>query len=366
MAEFYQYGGSNGGSYASYFTCKLSVWEISYDINSNSSNVGYRLELISGSSGRFSGLTASYTVCLDSQGSPQYVAQGSGTYSSQSYNSAQTICEGSTTIYHNNDGSKNIGCWANLDFQSHTYSPGDFSPSGYMDLTTIPRYASFNGHRINSTSLNSVQVAYNSNKSLVAAESSLNEGSWQPLTIKSGTWNASNNTVIYEISNLTPNTSYTIETRIAHVSGLWTYSGKIMFATKDIIRITNSLSSDFGQDVNINFSNLENGTGKLTVKIGDIEICTRDNLTSSYVLSFTKEELSKMVKCIKNETTEITYIVTTDGKYTATVKAILTLKANIYLKVNDIWVKSKIYKKNGQWKLTKLFYKVEGTWRNTK
>ncbi len=53
MAEFYQYGGANGGTYASHFSCRLSVWENSYDINSNSSNVGYRLELISGSSGRF-------------------------------------------------------------------------------------------------------------------------------------------------------------------------------------------------------------------------------------------------------------------------------------------------------------------------
>ncbi len=123
MAEFYQYGGNNGGTYASHFSCRLSVWENSYDINSNSSNVGYRLELISGSSGRFSGLRASYTVCLDSQGSPQYVAQASGTYSSQSYNTAQTICEGTTTIYHNADGTKNIGCWGNLDFQDHTYSP---------------------------------------------------------------------------------------------------------------------------------------------------------------------------------------------------------------------------------------------------
>lgn len=138
MAEFIQYGGSNGGSYASHFSCKLSVWENSYDVSSNSSNVGYRLELISGSSGRFSGLTASYTVCIDSQGTPQY-NQGNGTYSSQSYNTAQTICEGTFTVYHNADGSKNIGCWASLDFQSHSYSPGDFGPSGYMDLTHIPR-----------------------------------------------------------------------------------------------------------------------------------------------------------------------------------------------------------------------------------
>lgn len=366
MAEFYQYGGANGGTYASHFSCRLSVWENSYDINSNSSNVGYRLELISGSSGRFSDLTANFTVCLDSQGSPQYVAQGSGRYTSQSYNSAQTICEGTTTIYHNADGTKNIGCWASLDFQSHTYSPGDFSPSGYMDLTTIPRYADFVGHRLNAVELESVEVAYHSNKNLVSAESSLNGGSWRPLTIKSGQWNVANNTVVYTVDHLNPNTNYTIETRIAHVNGLWRYGGQLSFKTKDIVRIANNLNSDFGQNVNINFSNLANGTAKLTVKIENNEICTRENLTSNYVLAFTKEELSKMVKLLKNETTEITYIVTTNNKYTSTTKAIITLKANIYKKKNGKWVKAKLYKKNNNWKLTKLFFKVNGRWRNTK
>lgn len=136
MAEFIQKGGTNGGSYAKYFTGKLSVWENWYDIASNSSNVGYKLELISGSSGRFSGYGANYSVTIDGS----IVASGHGSYSSQSYNTAQTIAEGTITIYHNPDGSKkNMACSAVLDFASGAYSPGDFTPSGTMDLTTIPR-----------------------------------------------------------------------------------------------------------------------------------------------------------------------------------------------------------------------------------
>ena len=73
-----------------------------------------------------------------------------------------------------------------------------------------------------------------------------------------------------------------------------------------------------------------------------------------------------MIKLLKNETTEVTYTVITNNKYTATVKAIVTLKANIYKKKNGKWVKAKIYKKNENWKLTKLFFKVNGAWRNTK
>lgn len=366
MAEFLQNGGTNGGQFARYFSAKLSVWEISYDINSNSSLVGYKLELISGSSGRFSDLTANYTVCIDSQGNPQYPASGSGRYSSQTYNTAQTICEGTVTVYHNNDGSKNIGCWASLDFQNHTYSPGDFSPSGYMDLTTIPRYADFNGHRIDSNSLESVRVAYNSNKNLVAAESSLNGGAWQPLNVISGSWNQANNTVIYEVKNLTANTSYNIETRIAHVSGLWRYSGRLSFKTKDYIRISSVTNINFGENVKINFANISNGTGILIVKIGNTEICSRNDLTANYTLIFSKEELSKIVNLLKDETTEITYIVTSNNKYTHSVKGIITLKSNVYFKKNGLWIKAKIYIKNTSWKLTKTFYKVNGKWRNTK
>ena len=226
-----------------------------------------------------------------------------------------------------------------------------------MDLSTIPRYADFNGHRINATDLESVEVAYNSNKSLCAVDNCY---------VKSGSWSDPNNTVIYCVSNLTANTNYTIETRIAHVNGLWKYGGQLSFKTTDIVRITNNLNSSFGENVTINFSNLANRTAKLTVKVANTEICTRENLTSNYTLSFTQVELSKMIKLLKDETTEITYIVTTNNKYTASTKAIITLKANIYKKKNSKWVKSKLYKKNSNWKLTKLFYKVNGKWRNTK
>lgn len=130
MADFIKNGGTNGGTYAKYFSCKLSVWEISYDIVSNTSNVGYRLELISGSSGRFSNLSANYSVTINGS----VVNGGSNRYSSQSYNTSQTICEGTTTISHNDDGTKTIYCSAVLDFESHTYSPRRFYNIWVFDI----------------------------------------------------------------------------------------------------------------------------------------------------------------------------------------------------------------------------------------
>ncbi len=138
MADFIQNGGTNGGSYASHFSGILSVWENSYDVGNNTSNIGYRLQLKSGSSGRFSDLTASYSVTINGT----TIKSGNGRYSSQSYNTTQTICEGTMTITHNDDGSKTIACSAVLDFQTNSYSPGDFTPSGTLTLTTIPRASS--------------------------------------------------------------------------------------------------------------------------------------------------------------------------------------------------------------------------------
>lgn len=137
--DFIQSGGTSGGTYAKYYTGKLSVWENSYDIASNTSNVGYRLQLLSGSSGQFGGLNASYSININGQ----QVKSGSGQYS-LGHNGTITFAEGTTTIQHNDDGKKSISCSAVIDFQSHSVSPGDFTPNGTLTLSTIPRTSTIN------------------------------------------------------------------------------------------------------------------------------------------------------------------------------------------------------------------------------
>lgn len=155
MAVVSKTGGTNGGQYASKFTGRLTVTEGDYVIVSNSSPCYYKLELISGSSGRFSGYGASYSVSIDGI----VRNSGSGTYSSQSYNTAQTICEGTVWIEHNADGTKkNMAISAVLDFASGTYSPGDFNLSGTMDLTTIPRASSISATDANIGSSSSIGI----------------------------------------------------------------------------------------------------------------------------------------------------------------------------------------------------------------
>lgn len=141
MAEFIQSGGTGGGSYARYYTAKLTVWEkpwdsstnLPYSIEENKSRVGRKLELISGSSGRFSDYTIGWGINVDGQ-----TNSGSGNQSLMSYNTSLTLYEDEIIVEHNEDGKKTVSCSASIS-SSGTYSPGNFSMSGELELTTIPR-----------------------------------------------------------------------------------------------------------------------------------------------------------------------------------------------------------------------------------
>lgn len=256
MADFTQTGGTNGGTYARYFSGILSVWENSYDVNSNTSNVGYRLQLKSGSSGRFSGLTASYSVTINGV----TVKSGSGTYSSQSYNTAQTICEGTVTIGHNDDGTKTIGCSAVLDFQSNTYSPGDFYPSGNLTLSTIPRYANITRLEVKTRTINSITLSYKTDKAAKLYVNLNNGESW----LNKGLPFVSNTTqgdlvINYKDRASTQRLDYNTTYRItvlcrAMDSGLDT-SKEIYVSTYDIGRITQAPNINIGSSQTLTLTN---------------------------------------------------------------------------------------------------------------
>ena len=278
------------------------------------------------------------------------------------YYDGNVVASGDTTVSSHNSAGDG---WFSASFEAGVgvSSGSNCNGSGSWDLDRIPRYTTvWNSER--GRTLNTISVNWSTSDARDWTQYSLNGGSWQNAY---DTVSSDNKSGYYTISNLSPNTKYTVRTRCRRAdSGLWSEAGSISITTKDIVRIMSASAADFGENVNINFSNLENGISKLTVKIGETEICSREDLTSAYTLSFTKEELSKLIKLLKDETTEITYVVTTNSIYNATAKSIITLKANIYVKKEGTWIKAKLYKKDSSWKLTKLFFKVAGTWRNTK
>lgn len=279
------------------------------------------------------------------------------------YYDGNVVASGDMTIASSNsagDGSFGASFEAGVGI-----SPGsNCSGSGSWDLDRIPRYTTvYNSER--GKTLNSISVNWSTTDPRNWTQYSLNNGSW---TDAQDTVAGDNKSGYYTINNLQPNTNYNVKTQCRRAdSGLWSQSGSITIKTKDIIRIPSVQSVDFGDNIGMTFSNLENGTGKLIVKVGDVQIAERSNLTANYTLTLTREELSTLVKQFgSNQTIEVSYIAMTNNTYTSTTKANITLQSNIHKKVNGEWKKAKLFKKNTTWKTTKLYIKVDGTWRNTK
>ena len=127
--------GSNGHHYF-----ELNVFETSYDISSNSSEVYYSLNLDEYGGG----------WNWDWSGSPDKI-QAHVTIDDEDFYSnipvfdceKITIISGYKTIHHNSDGTKNIDFSFEVnDTTGQYYTCGDASGSGDIDLTTIPRSAS--------------------------------------------------------------------------------------------------------------------------------------------------------------------------------------------------------------------------------
>ena len=360
MADFVQTGGTNGSTYASNFSGILSVWENSYDVATNTSNVGYRLQLKSGSAGRFSDYTANYSVTINGT----VVKSGSGTYESQSYNTAQTICEGTTTVTHNSDGTKSIDCSAILDFQSGTYSPGDFKPSGNLTLTTIPRYAEINSVSVKSTGLNTAVISYSVSRSanIYCSVDGQNWGNVVAQNTTSGT---------FTVSGLTPNTKHSFRILARAVaSGLDRASDYFYGTTKDIARISSLNDFGHGNDVSVSITNPASISSlKLAIKIGDTQILNRTVSIGTNKITFADTELDNLYKKYGSGSSLTATFVLTGSGYTNTKTCTVTLKGNqktIQNNVNSEWKRGKLWTNvNGEWKRAVLWINVEGTWKRS-
>lgn len=124
-----------------------------------------------------------------------------------------------TVVKHNSNGTASIG------ISAHHYSGvglGNASVSGTYTCDTIPRYANFTKHSINSKTETTVTVNWDADSECDAIQYSLNGGGW---TTISGYPN-------YTITGLSAYTSYTIKTRIRRKdSQLWTESGALSVTT---------------------------------------------------------------------------------------------------------------------------------------
>ena len=116
----------------------LNVNETSTDIINNTSTISFDFTIYKSSYSWSGWNSITYTVNIDG-------TNYTGTIPSYTAGNRMVIASGTQTISHNSDGTKNIGFSFNVtDNSGQSYTCGNASASGTMDLTTIARASTIN------------------------------------------------------------------------------------------------------------------------------------------------------------------------------------------------------------------------------
>ena len=115
MASFEGVGSGTTG--AQYYTLKLEVYEESFSIPNNNSEVPWALYLTSKNNYSFAQWSFPVTVDIDGE------VYNSSEQRSMSANSTLLIASGRKTIAHNGDGKKTISCSATVRANGAYYLP---------------------------------------------------------------------------------------------------------------------------------------------------------------------------------------------------------------------------------------------------
>ena len=284
MASWSATGSINGN-----YRLELNVWE-NWTSMDNYSSVHW--EVILRATGNYSFSTIGSTIVVNVDGE----VYNAYSQKSLSAGGAITIASGDKNVWHNADGTKAIYCSASYSQSSSaSYTPGNMSCGGDMWLSNIPRYANFTQHYISARSINTISVHWEADSGVNAWQHSVNGGGWQDC-------NGGNT---YVISNLNPNTTYYIRTRIRRSdSGLWTESGNISATTYDIAKLSSTdniliLSNKLNYTyINAAGAKVELGIFKTDGKTAIINY--REYKNSTGTISFTESEIDKIYKMMKN------------------------------------------------------------------
>ena len=340
--------GNMSGSYGEHYTLRLDAYVLSQDTANNRSTIRADLWLdFDGSSYyAYTNYTTYGSITINGNTSNKSV-------SSINYSSgvASSVYLGThdVVVNHNNDGTCGAvsvsGYW-NTD----TTRIGEGSTSTSVTPPTIPRYATFTEHKVDSTGLNSITVRWGADVQCDGLQYKLNNGNWT----------GANGYPTYTISGLSTNTQYSIKTRIRRAdSQLWTESGTIYGTTKDIARISSAPNIDHGNSLTVSYTNPSGSSLQIGIwNSNDSARITggyRNCSGSSYTFNFSDEELDNIYKQYGNQNSATFKVwIKTANTYEASKSFTITLKGN---------QKTMRTKQSGSWKRGKLFIKISGTWK---
>ena len=227
-------------------TYKLTLTEASTSTKDNTSSINYSFELIDDANWYWEQWGSSITYSISANGS---VIKTGSIPNHTTKN--QTIASGSFTVPHNADGTKTISySFTVTDGAGQSYTSGNASASGTMELTNIPRYATVTQTFVSKTET-SINYTWTSDSTIDYIWVSINNGStWKGYDIADG------KSSTLSLSSLSANTTYNIKTRVRRKdSQLTTDSTALSVTTYNYPHCTNSPNFIIGDALTLNFYN---------------------------------------------------------------------------------------------------------------
>ncbi|MBR4743539.1 MAG: hypothetical protein IK082_05025 [Oscillospiraceae bacterium] len=120
------------------YTLRLQITETATNVETNTSTISYKLQLISGNQYHFTDFGVGAEIKFDGT-RVAYRGRDTVPYLSIGFNSTLTLLSGSKTVTHSSDGTKSIALAFTLDMADYYYTPGPMSGTGTFTCTTIPR-----------------------------------------------------------------------------------------------------------------------------------------------------------------------------------------------------------------------------------
>lgn len=234
---------------------KLTVNETSTSVANNTSEISFSFTIYKASYSWSNWKSITYSISING-------TSYSGTIPSYSAGSTLTIRTGSQTIGHNSNGTKSINYSFSVnDGSGQSYTCGNASASGSMNLSTIPRYAKAS-ISLNSKTINSVKLNYSADATIDGIWVSKNGGEWESGYALSSPIN---------ISGLSPNTKYTLKIRVKRAdSQLYSESNSIEVTTHQIATLSSVPNVNIGSAHTITWANPSGASTSL-------KLCKTDN-----------------------------------------------------------------------------------------